>query len=177
MRKFIQFFTVVIIAFSASILSADIKPAVIYDMGGKFDKSFNESVYNGAQRFTKETGIKVMEFEVTNEDKNLTEKLCEPLGGKNKGFKFYLSKQTTDSLNAELIRLGQDKKIFFDITSPVSVSQAENNCPFFEAEVKFKTKYSVANRELAEGLLEPILIRLKSYMEIHISDKILKQVL
>ena len=67
MRKFIQFFTVAIIVFSASILSADIKPAVIYDMGGKFDKSFNESVYNGAQRFTKETGIKVMEFEVTNE--------------------------------------------------------------------------------------------------------------
>ena len=67
MRKFIQLFTVAIIAFSASILSADIKPAVIYDMGGKFDKSFNESVYNGAQRFTKETGIKVMEFEVTNE--------------------------------------------------------------------------------------------------------------
>ena len=67
MRKFIQFFTVAIIAFSASILSADIKPAVIYDMGGKFDKSFNEGVYNGVQRFTKETGIKVMEFEVTNE--------------------------------------------------------------------------------------------------------------
>ena len=67
MRKFIQLFTVAIIMFSASILSADIKPAVIYDMGGKFDKSFNESVYNGAQRFTKETGIKVMEFEVTNE--------------------------------------------------------------------------------------------------------------
>ena len=67
MRKFIQFLTVSIIVFSASVLSADIKPAVIYDMGGKFDKSFNESVYNGAQRFTKETGIKVMEFEVTNE--------------------------------------------------------------------------------------------------------------
>ena len=67
MRKFIHFLTVSIIVFSASVLSADIKPAVIYDMGGKFDKSFNESVYNGAQRFTKETGIKVMEFEVTNE--------------------------------------------------------------------------------------------------------------
>ena len=67
MSKLIQLFTVEIITFSASILSADINPAVIYDMGGKFDKSFNESVYNGAQRFTKETGIKVMEFEVTNE--------------------------------------------------------------------------------------------------------------
>ena len=45
---------------------ADIKPAVVYDMGGKFDKSFNEGVWNGVQKFTAETGIEVMEFEVTN---------------------------------------------------------------------------------------------------------------
>jgi basic membrane protein A len=47
--------------------AADIKPAVIYDMGGKFDKSFNEGVWNGVTKFTEETGIEVMEFEVTNE--------------------------------------------------------------------------------------------------------------
>ena len=47
--------------------AADFKPAVVYDMGGKFDKSFNEGVYNGVKRFTAETGIEVMEFEVTNE--------------------------------------------------------------------------------------------------------------
>ena len=47
--------------------AADFKPAVVYDMGGKFDKSFNEGVYNGVKRFTDETGIEVMEFEVTNE--------------------------------------------------------------------------------------------------------------
>ena len=47
--------------------AADFKPAVIYDMGGKFDKSFNEGVYNGIKRFTDETGVEVMEFEVTNE--------------------------------------------------------------------------------------------------------------
>ena len=47
--------------------AADFKPAVIYDMGGKFDKSFNEGVWNGVQKFTKETGVAVMEFEVTNE--------------------------------------------------------------------------------------------------------------
>ena len=46
---------------------ADFKPAVVYDMGGKFDKSFNEGVYNGVKRFTEETGIEVTEFEVTNE--------------------------------------------------------------------------------------------------------------
>ncbi len=44
-----------------------VKPAVIYDMGGKFDKSFNEGVYNGVKKFTDETGIEVMEFEVTSE--------------------------------------------------------------------------------------------------------------
>ena len=47
--------------------AADFKPAVVYDMGGKFDKSFNEGVYNGIKRFEEETGVKVMEFEVTQE--------------------------------------------------------------------------------------------------------------
>ena len=47
--------------------AADLKPAVVFDMGGKFDKSFNEGVWNGVKKFTAETGIEVMEFEVTNE--------------------------------------------------------------------------------------------------------------
>src|SRR5205807_10428647 len=42
-------------------------PAVIFDMGGKFDKSFNEAAYVGAERFKTETGIAYREFEVTNE--------------------------------------------------------------------------------------------------------------
>ena len=45
----------------------DIKPAVVFDMGGKFDKSFNEGVYNGVERFKKETGIPYVDFEITNE--------------------------------------------------------------------------------------------------------------
>ena len=55
------------ISLSAMAQAADIKPAVIYDMGGKFDKSFNEGVWNGVKKFQDETGIEVMEFEVTNE--------------------------------------------------------------------------------------------------------------
>jgi len=47
--------------------AADISPAVVFDMGGKFDKSFNEGVYNGVEQFKKETGIEYREFEVTNE--------------------------------------------------------------------------------------------------------------
>jgi len=45
----------------------DISPAVVFDMGGKFDRSFNEGIYNGVERFSEETGIEYLEFEVTNE--------------------------------------------------------------------------------------------------------------
>src|SRR5262245_10638300 len=46
---------------------ADIKPAVVFDLGSKFDKSFNEGVYVGAEKFKAETKIGYAEFEVTNE--------------------------------------------------------------------------------------------------------------
>lgn len=42
------------------------QPAVIFDMGGKFDKSFNEAAYSGAERWKKESGKAYLEFEVTN---------------------------------------------------------------------------------------------------------------
>lgn len=47
--------------------SADISPAIVYDLGTKFDKSFNEGVSNGAKRFTEETKIEVREFEPSND--------------------------------------------------------------------------------------------------------------
>lgn len=43
------------------------EPAVVFDMGGKFDKSFNEAAYNGIQRWKKETGKSYLEFEISNE--------------------------------------------------------------------------------------------------------------
>ena len=48
-------------------MQAHAEPAIIYDMGGKFDKSFNEAAYNGMERWKKETGKQYLEFEVTNE--------------------------------------------------------------------------------------------------------------
>ncbi|MFC5757816.1 BMP family lipoprotein [Rhizobium sp. GCM10022189] len=47
--------------------AADIKPALLYDLGGKFDRGFNESAFNGATRFKKEKGIPFMEFEPSND--------------------------------------------------------------------------------------------------------------
>jgi basic membrane protein A and related proteins len=46
--------------------TAHADPAVIYDMGGKFDKSFNQAGYNGAERWKKEGGKSYLEFEITN---------------------------------------------------------------------------------------------------------------
>ena len=43
------------------------EPALMYDLGGKFDKSFNEAAYNGAQRWAEETGGTYREIEVTSE--------------------------------------------------------------------------------------------------------------
>jgi basic membrane protein A len=52
---------------SAAAYAADIKPAVIYDLGGKFDKSFNEGVFNGATKFAKETGVAFRDLEIQND--------------------------------------------------------------------------------------------------------------
>jgi len=53
--------------FAGTAAAADVKPAVVFDMGGKFDKSFNQGVYDGVEKFKSETGIEYREFEVTNE--------------------------------------------------------------------------------------------------------------
>ncbi|RFP88855.1 BMP family ABC transporter substrate-binding protein [Rhodobacteraceae bacterium 63075] len=43
------------------------EPALIYDLGGKFDKSFNEAAFNGAQRWAEETGGSYREIELQSE--------------------------------------------------------------------------------------------------------------
>ncbi len=47
--------------------AAEVKPAVVYDLGGKFDKSFNEAAYNGAERFKSEAGVDYRDFEIQND--------------------------------------------------------------------------------------------------------------
>jgi basic membrane protein A len=47
--------------------AATFEPALIYDYGGKFDRSFNQAAYDGAERFKQETGLAYREFEITNE--------------------------------------------------------------------------------------------------------------
>lgn len=54
-----------VLALGAGAAMAD--PAVIYDLGGKFDKSFNESSYLGALRWAEETGGSYAEVELQSD--------------------------------------------------------------------------------------------------------------
>jgi basic membrane protein A len=42
------------------------EPAVIYELGGKNDKSFGEAAWRGAEQWKKETGKAYLEFEIAN---------------------------------------------------------------------------------------------------------------
>ena len=55
---------------AASVLvagAAFAEPALIYDLGGKFDKSFNEAAYNGAEKWKAETGGTYVDLELQND--------------------------------------------------------------------------------------------------------------
>ena len=53
------------LALTAGISLAE--PALIFDLGGKFDKSFNEAAFGGAQRWAEETGGTFREIELQSE--------------------------------------------------------------------------------------------------------------
>ncbi|SMX38311.1 BMP family lipoprotein [Maliponia aquimaris] len=57
--------TVAALALTAGAALAD--PALIYDLGGKFDKSFNEAAYNGAERYKAESGGEYRDIEIQSE--------------------------------------------------------------------------------------------------------------
>ncbi len=63
MQKF--FGASAVLALSASAVAAE--PALIFDLGGKFDKSFNEAAFGGAQRWAEETGGTFREIELSSE--------------------------------------------------------------------------------------------------------------
>ena len=46
--------------------AAKFQPAIVYDFGGKFDRSFNQSASEGAEHFKADTGIAFREFEISN---------------------------------------------------------------------------------------------------------------
>ena len=71
----------------AASFTAAAEPAIVYDMGGKFDKSFNEAAYVGMENWKKETGKQYLEFEIANESqreqaiRRMAEKGASPIIG------------------------------------------------------------------------------------------------
>lgn len=56
------------VALSAVLTGAALAdPAIIYDLGGKFDKSFNEAAYNGAEAWKAQSGGSYVDLELQND--------------------------------------------------------------------------------------------------------------
>lgn len=53
--------------FAGTAMAEEFAPAVVYDLGGKFDKSFNEAAYTGAEKFKADTGVEYRDFEIQND--------------------------------------------------------------------------------------------------------------
>jgi len=53
--------------FTSAAYAADVKPAIIYDLGHKFDASFNEGVFHGAEKFKKDSGVDYRDLEIQND--------------------------------------------------------------------------------------------------------------
>jgi basic membrane protein A len=73
--------TVAAICVAASASAADPKLAIVYDAGGKFDKSFNQSAFEGAGRFKKETNIGFTEVQASSDTQ--AEQVLRGLARKN----------------------------------------------------------------------------------------------
>ncbi|MGI3027352.1 BMP family ABC transporter substrate-binding protein, partial [Vibrio cholerae] len=67
MKKSILTISTLALAISSFHVFAEAKPAVIYDTAGKFDKSFNEAVYQNGVKVMEAEGLEVREFEPQNE--------------------------------------------------------------------------------------------------------------
>ena len=67
-------------------------PAIVYDMGGKLDRSFNEAAYRGMERWKTESGKAYLELEITSEVqresalRRMAERGASPIVGVGVGF-------------------------------------------------------------------------------------------
>lgn len=73
-QKFVKYLFIRMLALMAlvagstyAVSAQDFRPVLLYDIGGKFDKSFNEAAFRGAERFNAATGIEFRDFEPNSE--------------------------------------------------------------------------------------------------------------
>ena len=92
------------------------EPALIFDLGGKFDKSFNEAAYNGAERWAKETGGTYKELEMQSEAqreqalRRLAETGANPIVMTGFAFGEVLNKIAPDYPDTKFVLIDQEVK-------------------------------------------------------------------
>ncbi|OSQ35653.1 BMP family lipoprotein [Thalassospira mesophila] len=67
MKKLLTTMVAAVACYATVASAAEIKPAVVYDMGGKFDRSFNQSAHMGAEKYKEDTGTAYRDFEIQND--------------------------------------------------------------------------------------------------------------
>ncbi len=64
-------FIALLLLLSPAAAGDDGEPGIVYAQGTKFDKSFNEAAWRGAERFKEETGIGYREAEISNDNQRV----------------------------------------------------------------------------------------------------------
>jgi basic membrane protein A len=67
MKKLLTSLVAAVACYATVASAAEIKPAIVYDLGGKFDRSFNQSAHEGAEKYKKDTGTNYRDFEIQND--------------------------------------------------------------------------------------------------------------
>lgn len=111
------FFAAVALGTVVSASAQTKQPAVVYDAGGKFDKSFNEAAYNGIERFKKETGTAYLDFEISNDTqreqalRRMAQKGADPVIAVGFGHASALEKVAKEFPNARFAIIDSEVKL------------------------------------------------------------------
>lgn len=111
------FFAAVALGTVVSASAQTKQPAVVYDAGGKFDKSFNEAAYNGIESFKKETGTAYLDFEISNDTqreqalRRMAQKGADPVIAVGFGHASALEKVAKEFPNARFAIIDSEVKL------------------------------------------------------------------
>jgi basic membrane protein A len=103
--------TVALAAMTASAVAADFNPAIVYGTSGKFDKSFNEMAYTGAEKFKADTGSGYRDFEAQADSqaeqgiRNFASRSFSPIIVTNFGYKDQLAKVAKEFPDIDFVML------------------------------------------------------------------------
>ena len=98
-------------ATSLSAVAADFNPAIVYGTSGKFDKSFNEMAYTGAEKFKADTGSSYRDYETQAEAqaeqgiRNFASRGFSPIVVTNFAYSDQLAKVATEFPDLQFVML------------------------------------------------------------------------